>query len=264
MSNNVANVTTGKPKITGAVYRAPLGTTLPTDATTALSGAFAAMGYISDNGVTNSNSPTTQKIKAWGGQVVLIVTTEKPDTFKLTFLEAMNTNVLETVYGSGNVTLDAVNGKISVKANADALDDYVYVIEQVLKGGALKRIVIPAGELSALGDVVYKDDTAIGYEVTLDALPNSAGDNHYEYIALPAGTTMALSIDKSTASVAHGSTTTITATTTPAGLRVTWGTSDATKATVDDAGVVTGVAAGSAVITATMGGLSKSCTVTVT
>lgn len=263
MSNNVANVTTGKPKITGAVYRAPLGTALPTDATTALSGAFAAMGYISDNGVTNSNSPSTQKIKAWGGQVVLIVTTEKPDTFKLTFLEAMNPNVLETVYGSNNVNLDAINGKIAVKANADALDDYVYVIEEVLKGGALKRIVIPDGELSALGDIVYKDDTAIGYEVTLDAMPNSAGDNHYEYIKLPSGT-MALSIDKTTDSVAHGSTTTITATTTPAGLRVTWGTSDATKATVDDAGVVTGVAAGSAVITATMGGLSKSCTVTVT
>ena len=43
---NVDNVSTGKPKITGAVYRAPLGTALPTDATTALSGAFVDMGYI--------------------------------------------------------------------------------------------------------------------------------------------------------------------------------------------------------------------------
>ena len=33
---NVENVTTGKPKVGGAVYRAPVGTTLPTDATTAL------------------------------------------------------------------------------------------------------------------------------------------------------------------------------------------------------------------------------------
>ena len=261
---NTDNVTTGKPKITGAVYRAPLGTTLPTDATTALSGAFAEMGYISDDGVTNSNTPSTTKIKAWGGQIVLIVTSEKPDTFKLKFIEALNSNVLETVYGEDNVTVDAVNGTIAVKANAAALDDYVYVIEEALKGGAKKRIVIPCGELSALGDIVYKDDTAIGYDVTLDALPNSSGDNHYEYIALPAGTTMALSLDKSTASVAHGSTTTITATTTPAGMRVTWGTSDATKATVDDAGVVTGVAAGSATITASFAGVSKTCAVTVT
>ena len=261
---NVDNVSTGKPKIGGAVYRAPLGTTLPTDATTALAGAFVEMGYISDAGVVNSNNPSTSKIKSWGGQVVLIVTSEKPDTFKLSFIEALNSNVLETVYGANNVTVDAVNGKISVKANADALEDYVYVIEEVLKGGAKKRIVIPDGQLSALGDIVYKDDTAIGYEVTLDAMPNSSGDNHYEYIKLAAGTTMGLSLDKSTASVAHGSTTTIVATTTPPGMRVTWGTSDATKATVDDSGVVTGVAAGSATITATFGGITKSCTVTVT
>ena len=40
MANNKANVTTGKPKVGGAVFRAPVGTTLPTDASTALNSAF--------------------------------------------------------------------------------------------------------------------------------------------------------------------------------------------------------------------------------
>ena len=260
----VSNVSAGKPKVAGAIYRAPLGTTLPTDASTALSSAFADMGYISEDGVVNNNAPSTEKIKAWGGQVVLIVSTEKPDTFKLTFLEALNPNVLETVYGEGNVTVDGSAGTIAVVATADELDAYVYVMDIAMRGGALKRIVIPNGVLSDLGDIVYKDDTPIGYEVTLDAMPDSNGDNHFEYIKLAAGTSMALALDKTTLSVAHGSTSQITATTTPAGMRVQWGSSDTSKATVDQSGLVTGVAAGSATITATFGGISKTCTVTVT
>lgn len=179
---DVNNVSTGKPKVSGAVYRAPKGTTLPTDASTALSSAFEDMGYISEDGVTNTNSPSSDKIKDWGGQTVLVVVSEKPDTFKLTFLEALNANVLETVYGSANVTVGT--GTISVVANAAALAEYVYVIDMALKGGALKRIVIPQGSLSELGDIVYKSDEAIGYEVTLEALPDSSGNNHYEYIKL--------------------------------------------------------------------------------
>lgn len=183
---NTANVSTGKPKVAGAVYRAPKGTTLPTDATTALASAFEDMGYISEDGVTNSNSPDTEKIKAWGGQTVLVVVNEKPDSFKLTFLEALNANVLETVYGAANVTADTTAGTIAVVANAAALDEYVYAIDMALKGGAMKRVVIPAGSLSEVGDIVYKDNEAIGYEVTLECLPDSAGNNHYEYIKLPA------------------------------------------------------------------------------
>lgn len=174
-------VSAGKPKVAGAVYRAPLGTTLPTDATTTLATAFVDMGYISEDGVTNSNSPETEKIRAWGGQTVLIVSTEKPDTFQLTFLESLNSNVLQSVYGADNVTVG--NGTISVKANAAELENYVYVIDFALRGGALKRTVIPIGALSELGDIVYKDDEAVGYEVTLDCLPDSAGNTHYEYIS---------------------------------------------------------------------------------
>jgi uncharacterized protein YjdB len=261
---NASYVSTGKPKVAGAVYRAPIGTSLPTDASSTLNGAFVELGYVSEDGVSNNNTPDSDKIKDWSGQTVLVVQNEKPDEWTLKLLESLNPNVLDTVYGTANVTYDGGAGTITVEANADQLEDQVYVIDMVLKGGALKRVVIPVGSLSEVGEIVYKKDEAIGYEITLEALPDASGNTHYEYMALASGSNVSISLDKSTASVVHGSTTTLVATTTPERGRVLWGTSDASKATVSKTGVVTGVATGSAVITAYFAGVTASCTVTVT
>ena len=73
----------------------------------------------------------------------------------------------------------------------------------------------------------------------------------------------AISVSPTTESVAVGETATIVATTTPTGKGVNWASSNASVATVSN-GVVTGVKAGVAVITATAGAYSASCTVTVT
>lgn len=72
-----------------------------------------------------------------------------------------------------------------------------------------------------------------------------------------------VTLNKSTETVTVNNTVTLTATTVPAGETVTWASSDTDKATVAD-GVVTGKAAGTATITATVtGGNSASCVVTV-
>ena len=60
------NVTTGKPKYSGAIYYGPLKTALPTDATTVLAAAYLQLGYVSEDGVTNSNSADGDTINAWG------------------------------------------------------------------------------------------------------------------------------------------------------------------------------------------------------
>ena len=176
-----SNVTTAKPKIGGAVYSAPLGTALPTDATTERDAAFKALGYISEDGMTNSNSPESENIKAWGGVIVSSVQKEKQDTFKYMLIEALNVDVLKEVYGSDNVSGDLASG-ITIKANSKELPHHCLVIETVLKGGVLKRIVIPSGKVTAIDEITYNDGSVLGYGTTVTAFPNATDDTHYEYI----------------------------------------------------------------------------------
>ena len=178
---SAVNVTAGKPNIAGAIYRAAYGTTLPTSTTASLDAAFEEMGYASEDGVTNTNSPETENIRAWGGDVVLTVQNSKDDTFKIKLIEALNEDTLAAVYGSANVSGTLSTG-ITVNVNADEAEEASWVIDMIMRNGAAKRIVIPDAKITEVGDIVYADNEAVGYEITLTAMPDSSGNNHYEYI----------------------------------------------------------------------------------
>lgn len=178
---NTQNVTAAKPKTAGAIYRAPLGSKLPTTYSDALDAAFKNLGYVSEDGVTNGNSPSGDKVRAWGGATVMNYMEDKPDTFKMKLIESFNSDVLKTIYNEKNVTV-AENGDIDVVATAEEMQQYSFVIDMILKGNRAKRIVIPIASITEMEEIVYKDNEPVGYGITLSAEPDTSGAYHREYI----------------------------------------------------------------------------------
>lgn len=177
----VGNVSTGKPSVSGGIWIADAGTTPPSDAVTALGADYTALGYVSEDGLVNSNSPESDTGKAWGGDIVITYQTEKPDTFQFTLIGAKDIDVLEAVYGSANVSGSLATG-ITVTANATEAEEHVWVFEVVMRDNTYKRIVVPAGKVTEVGDITYTDDAIVGYELTVQAFPDDTSSTHYEYI----------------------------------------------------------------------------------
>ena len=184
MANLVQNVVAGKPLATGGILSGPLGTPLPTDASTAPDAAIAGVGYISDDGVSESMNRETDKIKAWGGDVVKIVQSEHSVTYQYTMIEAARAEVNREVYGEPNVTATVATtthgNLLAIKVTAEQLPHRVRVIE-IKDGDARVRIVLPDSQITEVGDVTYQDAAIIAYPVTVEAFPDASGVKAYKY-----------------------------------------------------------------------------------
>lgn len=180
MGNVATNVSTGKPNVSGSVYVAPIGSPIPTNPTSTLPAEYTCLGYVSEDGLENSNEMDVSVIKAWGGMIVYRSLTELNDTFSLTLIESENVDVLKTVYGDSNVSVDA-SGDITVKVKADDPQEKIWIFELTLRGGRARRIVIPDGAITSRETITYNDSDAIGYGIEVSAYPDANGETHKEY-----------------------------------------------------------------------------------
>lgn len=183
-SNNAANVVSGKPRVGGAVFVAPIGTPRPADATAQLNAAYKNLGYTSDDGVKETTSRSTEKIKAWGGDTVKVIQNEFGVEVSLTLIELLNAEVLKLVHGAGNVDITpatASKGNLyKLKLNSEPLPAMQFAID-LKDGDAVVRLDF-IGQITETGDITYKDEEVVGYEITITALPDSEGNSMRKYI----------------------------------------------------------------------------------
>lgn len=145
------------------------------------------------------------------------------------------------------------------------------VLDRHMPADALLALDLEQVEIAELRGTFYEDLPKSGDYFKGHILNESTIKLLNSYAAMKVvniGKDAKVTLNKSATSIVVGANETLTATVEPAGSTVTWATSDNTKATVDSTGKVTGVAAGSANVTAsiTVGGkeTKATCAVTVT
>lgn len=164
--------------LTGAVYTAPKGTEAPTDATSPFGEDWQDLGYLSDDGVEEAYADDVTDIVAWqGGAIVRKVISGTDATFSFTCIET-NKTVLELYHkGSTVETTPGLGGDPDVHSMdvKVAQPDRRAFAFDVVDGDEHIRIIIPDGEVTERGAIVYQNAEPIGYELTITAYPDSSG-----------------------------------------------------------------------------------------
>lgn len=156
--------------VTGEVFAGATSTTAPTDTSTALNVAFKGLGYVSEDGITESRDRSTDDIKAWqNSATVRTVITDSSLKYNLTLIETTK-DVIETALGV-TVTQSVPHGTyVIVPSSTGGRKSFVI---EIVDGANIKRIYIPQGEVTELGDTTYGSGDAIGYEITITTYPDT-------------------------------------------------------------------------------------------
>lgn len=223
--------------------------------------------------IGNCLGGTNDKLDLYSVYATGLVKTAVPNTVKGTMIGSVSDAAGLSVTGNSAYALSGIN------------DESVAAVGNNSQAAGLFRSV-PYNDLKRTGDSQVATNT---YDAALkDATGNSAAYayfiwttgyshdggisvNYYydgDWINFEGGTEVTgVTVTPSSLNLITGATGNVTAKCNPrsaAGQPVTWASSDPAVATVDDAGKVTGVAVGTAIITATAGNdITGSCTVTV-
>lgn len=179
-SNTAANVTTTKGASGGYFFSAPITETPPTDYSTALSANFVCLGFITEDGVTESIEADSETVNDFGGDPIYVRTSSRTETIKVALAE-VSPAALKEAYGQTMVTVDG-GGDITVEHGGHDADERVYAIELVMRDGRQWRQVIPRGQVSAVDDLSLGIGKNAGRGITITALADSTGVSVYDYI----------------------------------------------------------------------------------
>lgn len=168
----------------GVAYNGPLGSTLPTDHTTALNAALEDVGTLAVDGLSVGISRQSSSVKDFDGADYIDIQTDYSGTFKIKILDIDNAAAKKAAFGEANVTVTPGVGGAGdiyhVEHNSDQLPLRAWVF-QAKSGDKRKRWVIQYGRVTEMSEVKIESQDAAGYELTIKASRNDDGNFVEEY-----------------------------------------------------------------------------------
>jgi hypothetical protein len=161
--------------VTGALRVAALGTVSPTGME-AWPAGWEDLGYISDDGITESRDENNESFIPWQETTpIRVEITSSVITFSATLWES-NFQTISLFYrkAAGDMTTD-VNGVVSFTEEGKPARDLRAFGIDVIDGVYARRIILPYAEVTERGDTVYQSSSLIGYQVTITAYPGTDG-----------------------------------------------------------------------------------------
>lgn len=180
-NNDTANVSVTKGVQGGYFFSAPAGTTPPADYSTQLGSEFSNLGFISEDGISESIESNSDSMVDMNGDTIATASSSREETVSCTLVEIKKDSLSE-IYGHSNVTESDDGKTITVKHKGGDRDARVYVFELLLKDGRKWRQVIPNGQVTEVGDLALASGDLAGRQVTITANVDTSGVSVYDYI----------------------------------------------------------------------------------
>lgn len=176
---------TANPRVwTGAdVFSGPVGTTAPVDVSADWGDGWDPFGLLSEDGLTEARSETSNDFFAWGGVLIRTVRSKHKRTFTASALEDNPTVFALVNPGSSQSSVSELTTRI-VRV-PDGSNPLAFGFE-LRDGDVTKRLIVPRGEVSKLADLKVSDADMTMWQIDIDVYPAADGTLYFDITDNPA------------------------------------------------------------------------------
>lgn len=157
--------------VTGHLYKAPVGTTMPTDTVAALNAAFVELGY-TETGPSMNVDTSKESFTPWQTQMpVREQVTGQMVTAAFTLWQR-NAATLKLAFGGGTVT--GTTTRVYTPPSTATVNEGAFIFE--IEDGAIKdRYLIQRASIAIGGEVMFNKDAVTGYPIEITYLQPASG-----------------------------------------------------------------------------------------